>query len=381
MNDERDILKINSHIISFFQNEFSQLSTYKIRLSEIKKIIEDNDISDQNDLIIINFDLLRNKIENIENKIDYNFYISESAEIIENYKTILNTPIKISFIGKQVNNNKKKETLIIKYLSIAKKYLDREENDAILKEILHKSSNSITASQAEHAKNQKINCNNCQNKKNFEMLEDDIIVCAECYSQQVIVRYTSSYKDADRVNISSKYTYDRRIHFRDAINQFQGKQNSTIDKCVYDLLIKELSNHHLLVGNEQTPQKERFKNVTKEHIMMFLKELNFSKHYENANLLFCNITGKKPEDISHLEEKLMHDFDKLTELYDKTFKGIERKNFINTQYILFQLLTRHKYKCNKSDFSILKTMDRKTFHDDICRVLFSHLGWNYESYF
>ncbi len=34
----------------------------------------------------------------------------------------------------------------------------------------------------------------------------------------------------------------------------------------------------------------------------------------------------------------MADFDKLTEQYDLLFKDIERKNFINTQYVLFQLL-------------------------------------------
>ena len=75
----------------------------------------------------------------------------------------------------------------------------------------------------------------------------------------------------------------------------------------------------------------------------------------------------------------MDDFDILTNLYDKNFKnkpGFERKNFINTQYVLYQLLLKYKHVCKKEDFTILKTVDRKSFHDDITKTLFEELGWN-----
>jgi hypothetical protein len=172
--------------------------------------------------------------------------------------------------------------------------------------------------------------------------------------------------------------YDRKIHFRDCINQYQGKQNSTINQKVYDDLEKQFELHHLLVGDKSTPKNIRFSNIKKEHISIFLKELEYTKHYENINLIHYNITGNKPDDIGYLEDKLLEDFDILTELYDKKFKHIDRKNFINTQYVLYQLLLRHKHPCNKNDFSILKTIDRKTFHDDIMKDLFIDLGWNFQ---
>ena len=94
---------------------------------------------------------------------------------------------------------------------------------------------------------------------------------------------------------------------------------------------------------------------------------------------------KKPDNISHLEAKLLHDFDKLTELYDKVYKSgpqqIERRNFINTQYVLYQLLLRHKHPCKKDSFTILKTIDRQSFHDDVCKKLFTLLGWNHFPHF
>lgn len=164
--------------------------------------------------------------------------------------------------------------------------------------------------------------------------------------------------------------------------KIQGKQNSMIPQKIYDDLEKELYNHHLLQGTKDDPKEIRFANITKQHISMFMKVLSYTKHYENINLIHYNLTGKKPDNISYLESKLLIDFDILTDLYDKRYKNnISRKNFINTQYVLFQLLTRHKHPCKREDFTILKTVDRKKFHDDICKVLFEELGWNHTPYF
>jgi len=225
---------------------------------------------------------------------------------------------------------------------------------------------------------EKITCKNCPNKKNFEIIDTNIYICLICSYQQTVLKNVSSYKDVNRINISSKYTYDRKVHFKDCINQYQGKQNCNIPQNVYDSLEEQFDRHHLIDKEDKDKANEiKFKNITKEHIIIFLKELGFSKHYENANLIHYNMTGKKPDDIGYLVEKLLEDFDALTDLYDKLYKGIDRKNFINTQYVLFQLLSRHKHPCRHEEFSILKTIDRKSFHDDVCRNLFSVLGFNF----
>ena len=76
---------------------------------------------------------------------------------------------------------------------------------------------------------------------------------------------------------------------------------------------------------------------------------------------------------------------KSPDAYDKKFKQqnfkIDRKSFINTQYTLFQLLRRHKHPCKEEDFNMLKTLDRKSFLDDICSQLFQELGWNFTPIF
>lgn len=354
--NEINILTINSKILDIFKDDLNKLSESKMKLENLNKSLETNTKPKIISILQKSKEELIKHIDNVKNNTSMNFYITESAELLEKYKIILNAPMKMNFLGKVAKTNKEKQSLINDYLQIANKYVDIDMEVKIKKE--------------------KIVCKNCHNKE-FDILEGNIYVCIICSAQQKIMKNIQSYKDIDRINISSKYAYDRRIHFRDCINQYQGKQNSTIKQEVYDDLEKTLRLHHLLVGDENTSKKIRFQNVNKSHIFMFLKELEYTKHYENLNLIYYNLTDNKPNNISHLEEKLIEDFDILTSLYDKEYKDIDRKNFINTQYVLYTLLVKHKFPCLIEDFTILKTIDRKTFHDEVVSNLFGLLGWNF----
>jgi len=353
-----DILGIDSKIQLSFESEDKKLPLHKERLLELEKTSQSPNLPARTRIDLEKSIVeLRDAIEKIESKHGLNFYIIETAELLQKYRQILKTPVKLSFCGRPKQDDKEKTDIIHKYLAIAQKYY------------------KIDLKPAE--KKFKIICNSCTNKRDFAT-EENAYICLECGAQQEILQNTTSYKDADRVNISAKYTYDRKVHFRDCINQYQGKQNCSIEQKVYDQLEDIFERHHLLIGDKDTPREKRFAKITKEHILMFLKELSFPKHYENVTLIHYNITGKKPDDISYLEDRLLTDFDILVETYDKHFKNkVDRVNFISTQYVLYQLLQRHKHVCRKEDFVILKTMDRRSFHDSVCRELFGRLGWNF----
>ena len=362
-----DILNIDSKIKHMFRQEEDKLFIYREKLLDLEKTIEGDKKQTLTSRIykdlLDNIDELKNKIEKIESHIQLNFYLFESHLLLEKYKTILQTPVKLNFLGKKSVDDTQKNAIILEYLDIAQKYINIDFD-------IHSKNNE----------NRTVICNNCPNKKYFDIIDNSIYICFLCGAQQEILLHTSSYKDIDRINISVKYTYDRKVHFRDCINQYQGKQNSTVDDKVYKGLEKQFEKHYLLVGNKNTAREIRFANITKEHIHLFLKELNQTKHYENVNLIHYQITGIKPDDISYLEDKLLEDFDILTDLYDKHFKnkqGFDRKNFINTQYVLYQFLLRYHHPCKKEDFTILKTVDRKSFHDDISKNLFLEAGWNH----
>jgi len=356
-----DILEIHNEICEKFVKYKENIKEFQSSLKNLEKLLSDSSLSyNIRKNLEKKWKNLKEKIKDIESDTSYNFYIMETTQLIENYKKIIRKPIKMNFIGKKQNNNTEQIEIINKFLKIAKNY----------KIIDQKNPNKNI-----------IKCDNCNNKTNFEIL-DSYYMCKECGAQLHSVLKYSSYKDIERVNISGKYTYDRKVHFRDCLNQFQGKQNSTVPESVYKELIKQFQLHGLLV--ESKNKKIRFSKITKEHILLFLKETGNSKYYEDVNLIRNYLTGIKPPDISHIESKLLEDFDILTTAYDKKFrkdKKYQRKNFINTQYVLYQLLKKYKFPCKRSDFNILKTTDRKSFHDEICKDLFNELNWNFTSLF
>jgi ribosomal protein S24E len=366
-----DILEIDLKIIKNFEEHRMSISAYEDKKKDLEQCLLLESITQRTrNSLLESLKNLEDFLEDLRTNRTLNFYTIESAEILEKYRNILNEPLKVNFMGKAVKSNKEKKKLILEYLDIASRYFDIKLDTC--------SSSPENPHHHHHHKKEKIACNNCSNTKDFEVEEGDIYICLNCSSQQFVMRNTTSYKDINRINISSKYMYDRKIHFRDCINQYQGKQNSNISQKVYDDLIQQFESHHLIEPeSKHKNSKERFKNITKEHVSMFLKELSYTKHYENVNLIHYNLTGIKPDDIGYLEDKLLDDFDVITEAYDRLFKHLDRKNFINTQYILYQLLLRHKHPCKKEDFSMLKTIDRKNFHDEICKVLFEEIKFSF----
>lgn len=358
-----DILSIDARIHQKFSDEAQKLPEYRKQLEDLEWTLElDNLRPRVLNTLRKNRSELIERIEDIENNSQLNFYITETAELLDKYINILQEPMRMTFMGKPKKSNKKKQKVIDEYINIAQNYIN------INTEIPEKKN--------------KIECSNCSNRKEFDIAEGNIYICRQCSAQQIVLKHISSYRDINRVNISSKYMYDRKVHFRDCINQYQGKQNSTILPKVYKDLEEQFEKHHLLVGGPNDPKEVRFSKITKEHVGMFLKDLNYTKHYENINLIHYNFTGIKPDDIGYLEDKLLEDFDMLTDLYDKKYRhNVDRKNFINTQYVLYQLLTRHKHPCAKEDFTVLKTIDRKAFHDEVCSDCFSILGWNHTPLF
>jgi hypothetical protein len=361
---DQNILNIDEDIKNKFKEDRDKLEEYIDKLNSVNKTLTFDNLPKRiKDNLLESSEKLSLKIKDIKNRSSESFYISETAYYLEEYKQILKIPIKLNFMGKKIDTHSidKKDEITEKYIDVANKYIPLLA--------LSKSTNNSEL---------KIECIHCNNKKNFDIIDNYVYVCIDCGNQIEVFLYTMSYKDTDRVNISAKYTYDRKVHFRDCINQYQGKQNSTIEPKVYEDLTREFDNHHLLLN--RSDKKERYSKITKDNVLMFLKELQYTKHYENVNLIHYNFTGIHPPDLSHIEDKLLDDFDILTDLYDKRYKcdkKIDRKNFINTQYVLYQFLNRHKFPCKKEDFNILKTIDRKSFHDDICIGLFAELGWNF----
>jgi hypothetical protein len=340
---------------------------------------------------------------------NFNFYLIEVVPIIDEFVKCRKNIQKISFFRSQndsINSDKQKiQEVVDKYIKIVKYYFPKQydkhwtlENDKILKRKKIKL-NSIKQ------------CQNCLLESENFVIADNHTVCSGCGN---VISMTSdnliSFRDIERINIGSKYTYDRKTHFKECIKRFQGKQNVNIPPKLFDDVIQQLIDYCLISKDYADMEKtECFKNVKREHIQIILKDLGYSKFYEDIVYIYHKITGHKIPDITHLENNLLNDFDALLETYDNTDFSIvdagskedhnelknnissllisskkgknDRKNFINNQYVLYQLLRKYKYTCKKEDFQFLKTNDRKYYHDVVCQVLFEKLGWNFNPVF
>lgn len=387
-----DIISIHQHIVQLFLEKQEMVDTYQLQLEQMKELVVSDKTSERAKTILDEkIKELDIKIIDIRSKVKFNQYMFFAVPLIEKYRRFLITPLKLSFMSSAAS---KKPSTVEKNLVI-NEYIEKLHKLKLnftpvisvseIDEIIKAWTNLDTDEEPVNEQATPLSCSGCGSTGNNFDIDGNIYTCVVCGTQIDLITATSCFKDIERVNITSKYVYDRRSHFKEMLNQFQAKQTQVVPDAVFEQLIAQLELHTLVDGDETINPQIRFSRVTKEHIVMFLKELGLTKYYEDTVYIYKRLTGKPTDDLSHIENKLLEDFDALLEVYDKKYKNQEgpskRKNFINIQAILFHLLRRHGYPCKRSNFQILKTIDKKHVHDEIISDLFHTLKWNFSPLF
>lgn len=352
-----DIISIDKEIKKDFETKIKSVEVLNKKINELKNIITNS----PRIKTLVNNDIKRmsDEISDIQDNNSQQIYISESTPIVEEYKKRLNEPIQIDFMNNVVKERDNTD-IINKYINIAKKY----------KKIIPEYP-SPTIQQVDK-------CTNCGGTS-FDIVDDNMHTCTSCGNCK---KYSIQTNISNRVNVSLKYTYERISHFINCINKYQAKQNTYIKPEVYTSLENYFDMNGLLIGDKSTPKEQRFKKITKSDILHGLKETGNNKYYDDVYLIHTVLTGVPPNDISHVEQKILKDFEILSNLYDEMYKNkLDRSSFLNSKHILCQLLKKYKCKCDELEFQLLKTYERRMFYDDMCRALFNNLGWNFESIF
>ncbi len=296
---------------------------------------------------------LRKKIKDIESSSSVLLYTLKTYDLIEEYKNHMLMSSNKNFITNASNSESVREaSIIFKYIGIAQLYLTIDGITQIPK---------------------KMTCDACGSSSFTLSYEDEsIYICKVCSTEREILDDAPSFKDTDRVNMSSKYTYTRKGHFIDAIKKFQGTQNTDPKKIKYvtDVLHKEIEKHNLC------PKQGAKNSVSKDHIYTFLSEQDLSFHYDDINLLFHIVTGEACPDVSHILDGLFADFDKLEEVLSR-IKDENRSNSLTVNYKLYKLLQKKGFPCRKNDFYILKTKTKEDEHDEKMKEAWKILGWDW----
>lgn len=309
------------------------------------------------------------------NKTDIPLYVSRTHHVIQEYMDILKKPV--SWNSKNSKLMKRKTELIVNFL------------DTLRHLVKIKNWTNLTIPQNPRSEDDVNTCPSCGNDDQSKFETDEFYrkTCLNCSTQRYAIETGITHKDYTRINVVGKFIYNRDLHFQECIRQYQGKHNCSIPEQLYVDLDRKFAAHNLVEkdqpimnGNERN--HVRYSRITRTCVYNFLKQLKYTKYYESTNLIYYVLTNKRVDDISHLEDQLMKDFKELVSLYDEMhgkdkIEELNRKNFMNVQYVLYQLLKRHNHPCNLENFTVLKTIERKQFHDEICKKLFTKLGWKF----
>ena len=340
---KKDIFDIHHEIMKLFEKEEKEIDRIDEEVERFEWIIHHTENESEKQEAQERFDKMKEKKYLIESGIRQAHYLYRAQPILNEYQTILNKPMQIDFMK---NNNEKvtkeKEALIIQYINIAKNYIDIPPIEYFEKTYT---------------------CEHCQIE--LETADELLFVCPSCGYTVKNLASIASYQDNTRINNAQRYYYEKRVHFSDSIKKYQGKQNTTIHENVYHDLRKKIKNHEI-----------PYNKLTKDHVYEFLKSTGHNEHYEDINLIYYNLTGNKPPDISHFEEKLFELFDEIDPIYER-LKSEERVNFLNGQYVLFKFLQKLRYPCNEEDFYILKTRDTMLEHDQIWKKICEEKKWTF----
>ena len=357
------MMKMDFNIYEFHQKLVSTPSTgasteeLQAKCVELEKAIL-LDTSYRDELIHQNeWTQVRKQLEFIQSVAAFQVLI---APVIDEFKIMLNCTIVDTFVKRW----KQTTEVSVKKLSLIQTYIDSISQFSSLSAKL-----PVFKEEAQCV----VMCQDC--RLELEVYENHLI-CPQCAVEQPIVCHEEvvTFKDLARINTNMKYSYIRQTHFKDTIKQFQGKQNKFIDPSVFQTLRRCIDETDLSEKDEHG----KYTKLTKDHVKMMLQDNGLYKYYEDMNLIYYELTGVKCPNISEYEKQLMEDFDKLIVEYDKVISensSYTRSNFLNSYYILYQILKKNLYPCRESDFPIIKTVDRKLEHDEIYEKCCKRLGW------
>ena len=301
---------------------------------------------------------LKNKIHDIENHTELLDYIFDAKDFIEN---IDNDEINISY---QKNDTEGVSKVgILNYINKTGTINKGDTYNKYLQKCFNQ--NNTVSYNLENLNNL---CKFC--KSPFEIdTKESLLICTNC---GVCEKHTETNFNNFGDNYSSdsnntQFSYQRKNHFKEWLNQLQAKEVTVIPDVVIELVIKEL-------------QKERIEDINdidSVRIKKYLKKLKLNKYYEHIPNLISRITNKPPLKITDEFNNILMDlFDKIQEPFKKHCPK-NRKNFLSYSYTLHkfcQLLGKKEYLIY---FPLLKSREKLFEQEKIWKDICNDLNWDF----
>mgnify|MGYP000300405818 FL=1 len=177
--------------------------------------------------------------------------------------------------------------------------------------------------------------------------------------------------DLHNYKVQQKRDYKKLDHFKEVLNQFQGKEMRDIpDKviqCIRERLPYNLEHITDLTGV----------NITR----CILRKSKLAKYIENAHSIWAMASNRQPPYIKKLvEDKLIRYFKAIVQVYEP-LEGDKRNSFMNYYYVLYKLLHLMKEYELLQYIPLLRTKQRIREHDRMWFRICLELDWTYYSTF
>ena len=374
-----------SEIHDLITKKFKHQKTKELKSLEEKIKIEKKKIKGRQIMIdrkasLRLIDKIKSMIDDIISNKDFNEYMKKITPFIEGYNILGTISNIISFAKNKKKDDVeedpedpetqlKRHRIIFNFIEIARKYIDID----LIRDFGDNN-----------------NCPACGiNFDDFpcELDEHGIMVCA-CGTEKLSVTYSPFCKDTTRVN-NSRSNYEDRKNFIKVLMRYQGRQPDKPPKELYANLDIYFNKHQL--PKVSLDDKNRF-YVTSEYIkntlpvdeegekkgtsrsLMYkaLKDTGNSKYYDHINAILDTYWGWTLDDVSHLFDMIMNEYDGSQAAYEKLQK--DRKSSLNTQFRLFKIFKKIGHSCKSKNFKIPTTTDILEFHETSWKKMLE-IGW------
>ena len=199
-------------------------------------------------------------------------------------------------------------------------------------------------------------------------VSEGLTICYTCgTTDKLNLSMTPEWNSFENYDFIKPFSYKRSNHFKEWINQIQGREGTNIPNDTIQLLLLEL-------------KKERIYNkklITYEKIKGYLKKLKLNKYYEHIPNIIHKITGNRQLIIStELEKTLTNMFDEIQQPFEKHCPK-NRRNFLSYSYTLykfFQILDMNEYLIY---FPLLKSREKMFEQEEIWKNICKEVGWKF----
>ena len=327
------ILEKHDAKIKDIYSEIEKLDTYKQQLKNTK---------DSKKEII-----LKNKIENIENSSELNDYLFNVAIFLKEEES------------KETNLEEIKSSGIHKFVSINSSTNTGEIYDNFMEKC-----HGVT--RLKTCKNN-FTCKTCDSKT-LKCISEGITTCYNCGdTEKLNLSMTPEWNSYENYEFIKPFSYKRSNHFKEWINQIQGREGTSIQVDILKLLICEIKKERI---NDK-------KLITYDKVKDYLKKLKLNKYYEHIPNIIHKLTGNRQLIISsELENKLVLMFDEIQKPFENNCPK-NRKNFLSYSYTLykfFQILQMEEYLIY---FPLLKSREKLFEQEVIWKNICKELNWKF----